>query len=160
MAGVRWYEIRNTAGTISLFQQGTFAPGLTDGIHRWMGSIAMDRAGNMGLAYSASSATTTFPSLFYTGRLVTDTAGQMPQGEGSFVNGTGAQTTTNAAARWGDYTSINMDPVDDCTFWYINQHFVAGQAGNPWTMRVGAFRFPAPQCIPVPVELQSFEIKD
>jgi hypothetical protein len=158
MAGIRWYEIRNTAGTLSLFQQGTYAPGVTDGIHRWMGSIAMDRAGNMGMGYSASSATTTFPSSWYTGRLVTDPAGQMPQGEGVFVNGVASQTSANTAARWGDYTSINVDPLDDCSFWYINQYYAA--AVTSWTMRVGSFRFPAPQCIPVPVELQSFEIRD
>jgi hypothetical protein len=158
MAGIRWYEIRNPAGTPTLFQQGTYAPGVTDGIHRWMASIAMDRGGNIAMGYSASNGTTTFPSVWYTGRLATDPAGQMPQGEGVWMNGTGPQTSTSG--RWGDYTSINVDPVDDCTFWYINEYFVAGAAGNPWTLRVGSFRFPAPQCIPVPVELQSFEIKD
>jgi hypothetical protein len=123
-----------------------------------MASIAMDRGGNIAMGYSASNGTTTFPSVWYTGRLATDPAGQMPQGEGVWMNGTGPQTSTSG--RWGDYTSINVDPVDDCTFWYINEYFVAGAAGNPWTLRVGSFRFPAPQCIPVPVELQSFEIKD
>ena len=48
---------------------------LMDGVHRWMGSIAMDGLGNMGLAYSASSATV-FPSVFYTGRLAGDPLGQ------------------------------------------------------------------------------------
>lgn len=158
MAGMRWWEIRSPHATPALFQEGTYAPGLTDGIHRWMGSIAMDRAGNMAMGYSASSATTTFPSVWYTGRLVTDPAGQMAQGEGVFVNGSASQTSTNTAARWGDYTSINIDPLDDCTFWYVNQYYAS--AVTSWTLRVGSFRFPAPQCIPVPVELQSFEIKD
>jgi hypothetical protein len=155
MSGMRWYEIRTPGTTPTLFQQGTYAPGLTDGIHRWMGSIAMDRAGNMALGFSAGNATL-FPSVRYTGRLVTDPLGQMPQGEASIHEGTGSQT---ASARWGDYTAMTVDPVDDCTFWYVNQYLPVN-SGNQWRIRVGSFRFPAPQCIPVPVELQSFEIKD
>jgi hypothetical protein len=80
----------------------------------------------------------------------------MPQGEASIHEGTGSQT---ASARWGDYTAMTVDPVDDCTFWYVNQYLPVN-SGNQWRIRVGSFRFPAPQCIPVPVELQSFEIKD
>ena len=51
MAGMRWWEVRDPLGTPTLFQKGTYAPGLTDGIHRWMGSIAMDKNGNMGLGF-------------------------------------------------------------------------------------------------------------
>jgi hypothetical protein len=80
MAGIRWYEIRDPNGTPTIYQQGTYAPGTSDGIHRWMGSIAMDATGNMALGYSASNATTTFPSVWYTGRLVGDPLGTMPQG--------------------------------------------------------------------------------
>lgn len=156
MSGMRWYEIRSPSTTPVVHQQGTYAPGLTDGIHRWMGSIAMDRAGNMALGYSASDGTTTFPSVRYTGRLVTDPLGEMPQGEASIHAGTGSQT---GSARWGDYSAMTVDPVDDCTFWYVNQYLPANTP-NGWRIRVGSFRFPAPQCIPVPVELQSFEIKD
>jgi hypothetical protein len=156
MSGVRWYEIRTPGTTPTIFQQGTYAPGLTDGIHRWMGSIAMDRAGNMALGYSASDGTAVFPSVRYTGRLVSDPLGTMPQGEGIIHTGTGSQT---GSARWGDYTAMTVDPVDDCTFWYVNQ-YIPTTSPNAWRIRVGSFRFPSPQCIPVPVELQSFEIKD
>jgi hypothetical protein len=157
MSGIRWWEIRSPNATPVVFQEGTFAPGLTDGIHRWMGSIAMDRAGNMALGYSVSDATTTFPGIRYTGRLVTDPAGQMPQGEGTFVNGVGLQTTTNN--RWGDYSSMNIDPVDDCTFWFISEYYPVTSTSG-WMLRVGSFRYPAPQCIPVPVELQTFTVQD
>jgi hypothetical protein len=158
MSGIRWWEIRSpNAATPVIFQEGTYAPGLTDGIHRWMGSLAMDRAGNMALGYSVSDATATFPGIRYTGRLVTDAAGQMPQGEGTFVNGVGLQTTTNN--RWGDYASMNIDPVDDCTFWFISEYYPVTST-SAWMLRVGSFRYPAPQCIPVPVELQSFTIQD
>ncbi|NJN54581.1 MAG: hypothetical protein HC804_07380 [Anaerolineae bacterium] len=134
VAGVRWYEIRDPAGTPTIYQQGTYAP--ADGINRWMGSIAMDRDGNMALGYSASNAAT-FPSVWYTGRLATDPLGTMPQGEASIIDGTGSQT---GSARWGDYTSMNVDPVDDCTFWYVNEYVPTSSAVG-WRLRIGAFKF-------------------
>ncbi len=139
MAGIRWYEIRDPNGTPYIYQQGTYAPGVSDGIHRWMGSIAMDHMGNMALGYSASSGTDTYPSVWYTGRLVTDPLGTMPQGEGVIVDGMGSQLSTGS--RWGDYTSMNVDPVDDCTFWYINEYYKATHQ-TEWNLRIGAFRFP------------------
>jgi hypothetical protein len=140
LAGIRWWELRDPNGSPFIFQEGTYAPGVTDGIHRWMGSIAQDQDGNMALGYSASNATTTFPSVWYTGRLASDPLGTMPQGEGSIINGTGSQTTS--LARWGDYTSMNVDPVDDCTFWYVNEYLpVTGSVG--WVLRIGAFQFPS-----------------
>lgn len=45
----------------------------------------------------------------------------MTQGEGVIVNGSGSQT--DRAARWGDYTSMNIDPKDDCSFWYVNEYY-------------------------------------
>ncbi len=137
MSGIRWWEIRSPNSSPVIYQEGTYAPGTVDGIHRWMGSIAMDSAGNMALGYSASDGTATFPSLWYTGRLAADPLGTMPQGEGSIMNGTGSQTGSN---RWGDYTSMNVDPVDDCTFWYVNE-YVPTTSSVGWRLRVGAFKF-------------------
>lgn len=139
IAGIRWWEIRNPNGSPILYQEGTFAPGVSDNTSRWMGSIAMDSAGNMALGYSASNATTVFPSVWYTGRLSGDPLGQMSQGEGQIHNGTGSNT---GGGRWGDYTSMNIDPVDDCTFWYVNQHTPTTSASG-WQLRVGSFRFQA-----------------
>jgi hypothetical protein len=136
-AGVRWYEIRRTNGAYTLFQQGTYAPG--DGVHRWMGSIAMDRQGNMALGYSVSNATTVFPGIRYTGRLSGDTAGQMTLGEVSIIEGSGSQLTRNS--RWGDYTSMNVDPTDDCTFWYVNEYYQITSLAN-WQTRIGSFTLP------------------
>jgi hypothetical protein len=140
-AGVRWYEIRRAGGAYSLYQQGTHAPG--DGVHRWMGSIAMDKKGDAALGYSVVNGTDVFPGIRYTGRLAGDPLGQMTLGEGVIVNGSGVQTTTNS--RWGDYTSMNVDPTDDCTFWYVNEYYTAaGQASSPagWQTRIGSFRLP------------------
>jgi hypothetical protein len=143
VAGARWYEIRrNDAGAYSIFQQGTYAP--NDGIHRWMGSIAQDKKGNMALGFSVVNGTTVFPGIRYTGRLSGDPAGTMPQGEQTIINGSGVQTTTNS--RWGDYTSMNVDPVDDCTFWYVNEYYTAaGQASSPagWQTRIASFKHPS-----------------
>ncbi|MFN7972878.1 MAG: hypothetical protein U0166_11100 [Acidobacteriota bacterium] len=139
LAGIRWFEIRDPNGTPTIYQQGTYAPGTTDGIHRWMGSIAMDQDGNMALGFSASDATATFPSVWYTGRLATDALGTMPQGEGSIVDGLGSQTS--ATARWGDYSAMTLDPTDDCTFWYINEYYLTTSGGS-WRLRVGAFKYP------------------
>ena len=137
IAGIRWYEIRDPNGTPTVYQQGTYAPGATDGIHRWMGSIAMDAAGDVALGFSASNGVT-FPTSRYSGRVAGDPLGTLPQGEGSFIAGTGSQT---GSARWGDYTSMNVDPVDDCTFWYVNQYVpVSSPVG--WRLRIGSFKFP------------------
>jgi hypothetical protein len=136
MAGIRWWELRNPAGTPVLIQDSTFAPGVTDSVQRWMGSIAQDKNGNMALGYSASS-TTVFPSIRYTGRLESDPYNQMAQGEGEFIAGTGVNT--QGTRRWGDYTSMNVD-TDDCTFWFINEYFPTNS--TQWTLRAGSFKFP------------------
>ncbi len=139
VSGIRWWEVRNPNGSPTIFQQGTYAPGLTDGIHRWMGSIAMDGQGNIALGYSASNGSNpaVFPSVWYTGRLASDPLGTLPQGEGSIIDGTGSLTTT--FSRWGDYTSLTLDPTDDQTFWYINE-WVPTTSSVSWVLRVGSFK--------------------
>jgi hypothetical protein len=147
-AGIRWYELRRTppgSGPWSVFQQATHSPdaglpGLADDPHRWMGSIAMDEAGNMALGYSVSSSTV-FPGLAYVGRLATDPLGLMPQGQppnGEFTLIAGAGSMT--FGRWGDYASMTVDPVDGCTFWFTSMY--GGPGGdNDWRTRIGAFSF-------------------
>lgn len=142
VAGVRWYEIRRTDGTTySLYQQGTYAPG--DGVHRWMGSAAQDKNGDIALGYSVVNGTNVFPGIRYTGRLAGDPLGQMTLGEGTIINGSGVQRTTNS--RWGDYTDLTVDPVDDCTFWYVNEYYtLAGQISSTagWQTRIASFKLP------------------
>jgi hypothetical protein len=131
--GVRWYEIRSPGGTPTVFQQGTYAP---DASYRWMGSIAMDRAGDIGLGYSISSSTT-HPGIRYTGRLVNDPLNTL-QAEASIIDGAGSQTS--GLSRWGDYSSITVDPVDDCTFWYTTEYIPANGSFN-WRTRIASFKF-------------------
>jgi Bacterial pre-peptidase C-terminal domain len=134
--GVRWYELRLDAGNNpSLFQAGTYAP---DANFRWMGSIAMDQAGNMALGFS-TSASTLKPSIRYTGRLAGDAAGTMTQGEGTVITGAGAQGSS--LSRWGDYASMSIDPADDCTFWFATEYIPANGTFN-WRTRIASFKFP------------------
>jgi len=152
-AGIRWYEVRKTNPAIptiydppappatlpwgpwSIYQQGTYFP---DTNHRWMGSIAMDHVGNMALGYSLSS-TTINPSIRYTGRLTSDPLGTLPQAEVQVIAGSGSQTGT--AARWGDYSAMSVDPIDDCTFWYT-QEYIQTTGAVSWQTRVASFKFP------------------
>jgi len=132
--GERWYEFRapETSTSLAAFQQGTFAP---DSSYRWMGSIAMDKAGNIALGYSISSSSI-FPSINFTGRIPADLPGTM-ETESTIANGTGSQTDT--ANRWGDYTSMAIDN-DGCTFWYTNQYYTTTSSFN-WSTRVASIRF-------------------
>ena len=138
VSGIRWWELRSPNSSPVIFQEGTYAPGLTDGIHRWMGSIAMNSAGDMALGFSASNGTnpSVFPSVFYTARHDGDPPGQMTLGEGSIINGTGSQTA--GGNRWGDYSAIVPDPSDDMTFWFISEYVPTTSAAG-WRLRIGAF---------------------
>jgi hypothetical protein len=137
VAGMRWYEVDRVDGAYSVAQQGTYAP--ADGVNRWMGSIAQDRAGNMALGYSVVNGTDVFPGIRYTGRTADAPPGTMNLGEGTIINGSGVQTTTNS--RWGDYTSMNVDPADDCTFWYVNEYYATTSTAG-WQTRIASLRLP------------------
>lgn len=131
-AAVRWYELRKTANTDwSIYQQGTYAPDLAT--NRFMGSIAMDEAGNIGLGYSVVS-NTVYPGLRLTGRRASDPLGQMPIQEFNFQPAT---TSHFMNTRWGDYSSISVDPVDGRTFWFTGEY--QPNNGN-WGTRIGTFR--------------------
>ena len=149
LAGIRWYELRRTSGGAwAIFQQGTYAP---DEVHRWMGSIAMDRDGNIGLGYSASS-DSVFPSIRRTGRLATDPPGSMTQAEVTIIDGSGAQT--HGSLRYGNYSSMDVDPADDCTFWYTTEYYEATSTAG-WQTRVASFR--NPECGIPQTEAMNFE---
>jgi hypothetical protein len=133
--GVRWYEIRSPNGTPAVYQQGTYAP---DSSYRWMGSIAMDKVGNIALGYSVSSASM-FPAIRYTGRAPGDPLGTL-QAENSIQAGGGSQLPN--LSRWGDYSAMTVDPVDDCTFWYTNEYLKTNGTFN-WSTRIASFKFPS-----------------
>jgi len=135
--GIRWYEVTSPSGTPVIHQQGTYSP---DSTSRWMGSIAMDKAGDIAVGYSASSSSV-FPSIRYTGRVPTDPLGTM-QAENIIKAGGGSQLSN--LSRWGDYSSMTVDPVDDCTFWYTTEYLKSSGTFN-WSTWISNFKFPGCQ---------------
>ncbi|MEO8461109.1 MAG: carboxypeptidase regulatory-like domain-containing protein, partial [Dokdonella sp.] len=138
-AAPRYYQVNVTGGTVAAntTQAFTHAPDTT--VNRYMSSVAVNRAGDMAIGYSASSSTL-MPAIRYAGRLSTDPVNTLPQTETSLVEGTGAQ---NTSTRWGDYSAMSVDP-DGCTFWYANEYYIA--VGGNWQTRIGSFAFPS--CTP------------
>jgi hypothetical protein len=132
--GIRWYEVRSPNSTPTVFQQGTFGPNSTT---RWMGSIAMDQSSDIALGYSVSSSSV-YPSIYFTGRVAADTPGSM-EGEQLIVHGSGSQT--GGVSRWGDYSAMTVDPVDDCTFWYTQEYIQSNGSFN-WNTRISNLIFP------------------
>jgi hypothetical protein len=132
-AGVRWYEIRSPGTAPVVYQQGT----VIDPVNSfWMGSIAMDKAGDIALGFSASSRSLD-PSIYAAGRTPSDQPGVM-NGPTVLMAGTGVQTTSYN--RWGDYSAMTVDPTDDCTFWYTQQYYQTTGSFN-WSTRISAFKF-------------------
>src|SRR5207237_915458 len=148
VAGVRWFELPNvTAGPVTVFQESTYQPDTT---WRWMGSAAMDGQGNLAIGFSASSSTIN-PQLRYAARLATDPLNTLGQGEAHLFDGTGSQSGTSN--RWGDYSALVIDPVDDATFWYTNEYYSANGSFN-WRTRIASFKLasavPTPTPTPTP----------
>ena len=142
IAGERWYEVRRSLqGTYSVAQQGTYAP--RDTVNRWMGSIAQDKLGNMLLGYSVVNGTNIYPGIRFTGRFAGDAPGKMTLHEGMIINGSGVQRTN--FSRWGDYSAMTVDPVDDCTMWYVNEYYtLKSQRISPfsWLTRIASLKMP------------------
>ncbi|MBI4775899.1 MAG: hypothetical protein HY788_17285 [Deltaproteobacteria bacterium] len=132
-AGIKWFELRKAGGgTWRIHQEGLHAP---DADHRWMGSIAMDGSGAIALGYSVTGETV-FPSIRFAYRVAGDPPGTLRE-EVELITGGGAQLS--GFSRWGDYSSMNVDPSDDGTFWYTNEYY-AESSSNNWQTRIGAFR--------------------
>lgn len=130
-AGIKWYELRKEgAGEWYIYQQGVYAP--NDGLHRWMGSMAMNSEGTIALGYSVSS-NEVYPSIRYTGRPAGAPLGEMTYTEVEAVSGYGSQSGIN---RWGDYSCLNVDPVYDSVFWFTTEYM-----NFSWKTRVVSFDF-------------------
>jgi hypothetical protein len=160
---MQWAQINVTGGTVvgTPAQQGIHAPDAT--LYRFMGSIAVDKMGNMALGYSTSGTSApNFPSIKYAGRLVSDPINTLPQTETTLVAGLGSQVNNCGGSpcdRWGDYSSMSVDPSDDCTFWYTNEYYSSqtnGTSGN-WQTRIGSFRFPSCVGAPTSRKLRDFD---
>ncbi|MEO7168322.1 MAG: hypothetical protein ABI016_14980 [Chthoniobacterales bacterium] len=152
VAGLRWFELRNvTSGPVTVYQQSTYQPDTT---WSWLRSAAMDRQGNMALGYSASSSSIK-PQPRYAGRLATDPLNTLGQGEAHLFDGTGSQS--GSGNRWGDYSALTVDPVDDTTFWFTSEYYSSTTSYN-WRARIGSFKLatgtptptPTPTATPLP----------
>lgn len=130
-AGVHWRELRNTGTGWFENQAGTYAP---DAHHRWMPSAAMDSAGNICVAYSVASSSM-YPSAAYACREASDPPGQLGN-EVIYKVGTGYQSGGN---RWGDYSSLSVDPTDQCTFWTA-QEYGRVSGSFQWSTYVASFK--------------------
>ena len=135
LAGIRWYELRKTTGSWSVYQQGTYSP--TNAYNRWMASIAMNASGDIAMGYSIAG-TNNYPSIRYTGRKNGDALNTMTIAEKGIFNGNGAQT--GSYARWGDYSAMNIDPSDNTTFWYTTE-YMPSTSTNGWATRIASFKF-------------------
>jgi hypothetical protein len=143
-SAVRYYEVRVTGGAIesSASQAATYSP---DAVNRFMPSVAVDRAGNMAIGYSATSPSL-FPAIRYAGRLASDPINTISQTETTMIAGTGTQSGPcgpGSCERWGDYSTMTLDP-DGCTFWYTNEYYQV--TGLNHRTRIGAFAYPS--CTP------------
>ena len=137
--GIRWYELTNATGqtmasaTPVIRQQGTFAP---TNDFRWMGSAAIDKTGGIAVGYNISNASTIVPSIRYAYRGPADPLGTMGN-ETNALTGLGIQTAT--LSRWGDYSTISVDPVDGCTMVFTTQYQPANGNFN-WTTFIHSFK--------------------
>jgi len=139
VSGIRWYEFQNATGqtmasaTPVVRQQGTFSPSSD---YRWMGSAAMDKTGGIAVGYNISNSTTIKPSIRYAYRGPADPLGTLGN-ETSVVAGPGVQTPT--LARWGDYSTISVDPVDGCQMVFTGEYIPANGNFN-WTTYIHSFK--------------------
>jgi hypothetical protein len=145
---IRWFEFRNAGGTTTtptVFQASTYDP---DAAYRWMGSIAMDKDHNIALGYSKSSPSIK-PGIYVTGRLGSDPLNTMGA-EATVTTGSGVQIGANPFDRWGDYSAMTVDPVDQCTFFYTNEYYRNQADGDNqnWATRIASYRFPS--CVAAP----------
>jgi len=141
-AAPRWFELRKpTGGSWSVFQEGTHAP---DSAHRWEPSISMNGQGDIGIVYNVlDAANNVQPGIRFAGRQASDPAGAF-RDESSLIEATGVQTSTSN--RWGDYASMDVDPVDDCRFWFTSE-FIRNTGSASWETQIGSFNFPG--CVSV-----------
>jgi len=118
-----------------IVDEGVYAP---DANTRWMGGIAIDGSGDIGVGYSKSSATI-HPQIEINGRTLDDAAGTLrDETNCTDLIGNGSQTSTSN--RWGDYSAMSVDPVDQCTFYFTSEYYPT-TAGASWHTRVCSFKF-------------------
>jgi hypothetical protein len=138
---VRWMEVTANVRTVQptalqVFQQGTYSGNPDDNLWRWMGSLTRDKAQDILVGYSVSSSSS-FPAIAVAGRIFTDPHGTLSP-EQYAVHGTGSQPDTGN--RWGDYSTMSIDPIDNCTFYYTTEYYMATQTFD-WSTDISSWKF-------------------
>ena len=153
-AVTQWFEVETNgypSASPTLRQHGTIDDLVKS---TFMSSISMDGCGNIALSYSVSS-TSTFPAVAYSSREADDPLGEMPGGGvEAFVSAFHFDDFTGlpggSAERWGDYSSMSVDPADQ-SFWVANEYarVAATGAGDDgrWGTWLANFTF---GCVPPP----------
>jgi hypothetical protein len=133
---VRWYEIQSPGASPVVYQAGTFQS--NNSLSYWMGSVAMDKIGDIALGFSQLSSTTD-AAISITGRVPTDPLNMM-EFPTLIKQGAGVQEDTDG--RWGDYSSMSLDPATDCIFWYTTEYIKSNGSFN-WSTQIANFHFKA-----------------
>ncbi len=142
--GVRWYELRAatpgivnlTNTTLNTYQAGTYSP---DSKYRWMASLTQDKAGDILVGYSTSSSTT-HPAINVAGRVKDTTVDPINTLESELLVVQGAGSQPDTSDRWGDYSSMRIDPVDNCTFWYTTEYYMVTTSFD-WSTQIASAKF-------------------
>jgi len=145
-SAIRWYELENTGSGWSIAQQGTYNP---DNVSRWNASIAMNDLGQIGMGYSVSNGTSTYPGIRFCGQTSNAPANTMDIAETVIKTGQYSQT---AAERWGDYSNIAVDPSDGKTFWFTSEYMGSSTHGT----QISAFTIDEASCTPPSSQASNF----
>ncbi len=131
--GIRWYELEPSGSTMTVANYGTISP--DNKYFRFVPSLAQDKVGNVAIGYSGSSSAL-HPSI--AGSYLNLPSNSNPT---EFLILMGSADVENTSF-WGGYTSMTVDPVDDCTFWYVNEYLTTNQAGSTrtWRTRLANFK--------------------
>jgi hypothetical protein len=146
-SAIRWYELENTGAGWSIAQQGTYNP---DTKSRWNASIAMNSLGQIGMGYSISDGTSTYPGIRYCGQTSNAPSGIMDIAETTIWTGAYSQNSYN---RWGDYAGMDVDPTDGTTFWFTSEYMGSATHGT----RIASFSIDeTPTCTSPTVQASNF----
>ena len=115
---VRWYEL--STSPLSRIQEGTISD---PNRFYYYPSIAVNSTGDVAIGFSGSSSSPAeYAGAYYTARRAGDPADTMQpvtllkSGMASYF-----KTLDRTANRWGDFSATVVDPVDDTTFWTVQE---------------------------------------
>ena len=134
---IRWFELRKENSSWYVYQTGHYSP---DSASRYMPSISANLNGDIALGFTKSSQKIN-PSIWITGRRVSDTLGTMSYQEYEIYLGMNyANNLMGNWNRWGDYSCMMVDPEDDLSFWYTSMYTLEQPDYGNWATRIAKFK--------------------